>query len=60
MNAAVTELRDAEAEFRKEALPPGAPLGDLTGQSGRASSRHANGFMMGGCPADGSDVPKWR
>ncbi|WP_291576290.1 hypothetical protein [Bradyrhizobium sp.] len=29
LNAAVTELRDAEAEFRKAALPPGAALGDL-------------------------------
>jgi hypothetical protein len=29
LNAAVTELREAEAEFRKAALPPGAPLGDL-------------------------------
>jgi hypothetical protein len=41
LNAAVTELRDAEAEFRKEALPPGAPLGDLQAAVKQAPTAYA-------------------
>lgn len=42
LDAAVTDLREAEAEFRKAALTPGAPLGDLQALIGRAPTAYAD------------------
>jgi hypothetical protein len=41
LNAAVTDLRNAEAEFRKAALTPGAPTGDLQAAISRAPGAYA-------------------
>ena len=42
LNAAVTELRDAEAEFRKAALTPGTAVGNLQAAIGRAPVAYAD------------------
>lgn len=42
LDAAVTDLREAEAEFRKAALTPGAPIGDLQAAIGRAPVAYAD------------------
>lgn len=42
LNAAVTELRDAEVDFRKAALTPGAPTGDLQAAINRAPAAYAD------------------
>jgi hypothetical protein len=42
LNAAVTDLRDAEAEFRKAALTPGTPVGDLQAAISRAPMAYAD------------------
>jgi len=42
LNAAVTELRDAEVEFRKAALTPGAPTADLQAAINRAPTAYAD------------------
>lgn len=42
LDAAVTELRDAEVEFRKAALTPGAPTGDLQAAISRAPTAYAD------------------
>jgi hypothetical protein len=42
LNAAVTELRNAEAEFRKAALTPGAPTVDMQAAINRAPTAYAD------------------
>lgn len=42
LDAAVTDLREAEAEFRKGALTPGAPIGDLQSAIARAPTAYAD------------------